>query len=213
MKNNSLIDKSNNNTLIRNASVADFYATEFLTREAFWNLYLSGADEHLVLHNLRKSNAYLPYLDLVAIHNGEIIGHCITTIAHVVNESDSAEVLCLGPISVSPELQNSGIGSLLINESIRIAKELAYPAIILYGDPNYYNRFGFINAEKYGITTKDGKNFDPFMALELNDNALTNIQGRFIEAEAFITNEDELNEFDAAFPIKVKTEPKIIINL
>ena len=25
--------------------------------------------------------------------------------------------------------------------------------------------------------------------------------------------EDELNEFDAAFPIKVKTEPKIIINL
>lgn len=213
MRNNSLIDKSNNNILIRNASKADFYATEFITREAFWNLYLSGADEHLVLHNLRKSNNYIPSLDLIAIHNGEVIGHCISTLAHVVNENSSADVLCLGPISVSPELQNSGIGSMLIIESIRIAKGLAFPAIILYGDPNYYNRFGFINAEKYGITTKDGKNYDPFMALELNDNALTNIQGRFIEAKAFITNEDELNEFDAAFPIKVRTEPKIKINL
>lgn len=213
MKFTSLIDKNDNIILIRNASQNDFYATEFITREAFWNLYLSGADEHLVLHNLRKSNAYLPSLDLVAIHNGEIIGHCISTLAHVVNENDSAEVLCLGPISVSPELQNSGIGSMLINESIKIAKEFKHPAIILYGDPNYYHRFGFTNAEKYGITTKDGKNYDPFMALELNNNSLTNIQGRFIEADAFITDEDELNEFDAAFPIKVKTEPKIIINL
>lgn len=213
MKDNSLIDKSNNNILIRKASKNDFYATEFITREAFWNLYLSGADEHLVLHNLRKSNNYIPTLDLVAIHNGEIIGHSISTLAYVIKENESAEVLCLGPISVSPEFQNSGIGSMLINETIRIAKELSYPAIILYGDPNYYNRFGFINAEKYGITTKDEKNDDPFMALELNDKALTNIQGRFIEAKAFITNEDELNEFDAAFPIKVKTEPKIKINL
>ncbi len=213
MRDYSLIDKIDNKILIRNASQNDFYATEFITREAFWNLYRSGADEHLVLHNLRKSNNYIPTLDLVAIHNGEITGHCISTLAHVVNENDSSEVLCFGPISVSPEYQNLGIGSMLINESIRIAKDLKYPAIILYGDPNYYSRFGFINAEQYRITTKDGKNFDPFMVLDLSDNALTNIQGRFVEAEAFFTNEDELIEFDATFPIKVKTEPKIIINL
>jgi len=213
MRDYSLIDKIGNKILIRCASQNDFYATEFITREAFWNLYRSGADEHFVLHNLRQSNNYIFTLDLVAIIDGEIVGHIISSKAYIINNANSSEVLCLGPISVPQEFQNLGIGSMLINESICIAKELAYPAIILYGDPNYYNRFGFANAQKYRITTKDGKNFDPFMALELNDNALTHVQGRFVEAEAFFTNEDELSDFDATFPIKVKTEPKIKINL
>lgn len=51
-------------------------------------------------------------------------------------------------------------------------KEANYPAIILFGNPGYYKRFGFVNAEKFRITTKDYKNFDAFMALELFENSL-----------------------------------------
>jgi hypothetical protein len=35
---------------IKEASKKDFFQTENLTREAFWNLYKPGCDEHLVLN-------------------------------------------------------------------------------------------------------------------------------------------------------------------
>lgn len=47
------------------------------------------------------------------------------------------------------------------------AKQLGYKAIIIFGDPNYYHRFGFADAKQYNIQTSDGANFDAFMALEL----------------------------------------------
>ena len=42
--------------LIQRTKTKDFQTTENITREAFWNLFKPGCDEHLVLHNLRKSN-------------------------------------------------------------------------------------------------------------------------------------------------------------
>ncbi len=40
-------------------------------------------------------------------------------------------------------------------------------AVIIYGNPDYYRRFGFKNARLFGITTAKGANFEAFMALEL----------------------------------------------
>ncbi len=57
----------------------DFLITENITRETFWNLFKPGCDEHLVLHNLRKSNCYISNLDIIAISDNIIIGHAITT--------------------------------------------------------------------------------------------------------------------------------------
>ncbi len=42
-----------------------------------------------------------------------------------------------------------------------------------------------IIAERYGITTRDGQNFDAFMALELRQGGLSGINGRFVENDAF----------------------------
>jgi predicted N-acetyltransferase YhbS len=46
--------------MIRVEEERDERAVENLTREAFWNLYTEGADEHFVLHNLRKSKDFIP---------------------------------------------------------------------------------------------------------------------------------------------------------
>lgn len=76
--------------------------------------------------------------------------------------------------------------------------------MILFGNPDYYHRFGFRNAKEFDITTKDYQNFEPFMVLELFENALTQVKGKFIEDESFNVNEDELNEFEKQFPYKEK---------
>ena len=215
-------------TTIRKTNLNEFHITENLTREAFWNLYKPGCDEHLALHQLREGECYIPDLDLVALLDGQIIGHVITTRAGVftsgarvktagsgmqtkkagvdlVSRNNSPdEVLCLGPVSAHPELQGRGIGSQLIRQTIASATALGFKAIILYGDPAYYSRFGFENAQKYGITTREGKNFDPFMALELYPGALEGISGQFFEDDRFFTTGEHLLEFEKHFPAKEK---------
>jgi putative acetyltransferase len=49
----------------------------------------------------------------------------------------------LGPISVRPELQGRGIGSLLMQAALRIMRERGAAGCVLLGDPAYYSRFGF----------------------------------------------------------------------
>jgi len=191
--------------LIRRTDKNNFLLTENITREAFWNIYKPGCDEHLVLHHVRNSQSYIAELDLVAVSENEIIGHVISTKANVIDvQNHKHEVLCVGPISVVPDLQKKGVGSKLMLQSIQVAKNLGYKAMILFGDPEYYHRFGFINAGNYSIITKEGENFEPFMALELQRGGLENVKGRFFEDAAFVTNPEELIEYEKQFPYKEK---------
>ena len=196
----------NMETLIQVATQKDFKITENITRETFWNLYKPGCNEHLVLNKLRNSKSYIRELDLIAVFENEIIGHIISTKAKVVDLlNNEHEILCVGPIAVLLDFQKNGIGSKLINESIKVAKKIGYPGMILFGNPEYYHRFGFVNAEKYRITTKDNQNFEPFMALEIQKKGLTNVNGKFFEDKSFSIDEGELIEFEMQFPYKEKT--------
>ncbi|MBN1821615.1 MAG: N-acetyltransferase, partial [Prolixibacteraceae bacterium] len=142
---------------IRKINRNEFFQTENITREAFWNLYKPGCDEHLVLHQLRKSRSYLEELDIVAVLGEEITGHILSTKAKVTDENNMEhEVLCIGPVSVLPSFQNKRIGSKLLEHSISEAKKLGFKGMILFGNPDYYHRFGFRNSQEYGITTKEG---------------------------------------------------------
>ena len=190
---------------IHPATGNDFSFTENITREAFWNIYRPGCVEHLILHNLRNSKSYIRELDLVAVIENERTGHIISTKAKIIDSLNKEhEVLCVGPLSVLPEYQNQGIGSKLLEESIHIAKEQGFSGMILFGNPEYYHRFGFVNAQEYIITTKEGQNFEPFMVLELQNNGLENSEGRFIEDDFFEIQPDELIEFEKKFPYKEK---------
>lgn len=191
--------------IINKTNKQDYHQTENLTREAFWDVYKPGCDEHLILHNIRNSQCFIGELDLVATVNNNIVGHIICTIAKVVDVKEKMHiVLCVGPISVMPEYQGKGIGSKLMRRSISIAKELGFPGMILFGNPNYYHRFGFKNALEYNISTKDGQNFEPFMALEIQDKGFEGIQGKFYEDDVFIVEPEELEAFEKNFPYKEK---------
>lgn len=193
------------NLLIKQTSQDEFYISKNITREAFWNVYKPGCSEHLVLHNLRKSQSYVKELDLVAICDHQVVGNIISTKAKIVDpQNNECEILCVGPLSVLPGYQKRGIGGKLLTESIRLARALEYRAMVLFGNPEYYHRFGFKNAVEYSITTKDDQNFEPFMALELFDGALSNVRGRFYEDESFMVNEEELSNFEGQFSYKEK---------
>jgi predicted N-acetyltransferase YhbS len=189
---------------IRHEREEDYFEVENMTREAFWDLYKPGCVEHLLVRQLRKAKAFLPELDYVAVDGDTIVGNIIYTKAIIESESGQATVLCMGPLTVLPSQQRKGIGSSLLRHTVEKAKEIGYLAIVIFGNPAYYHRFGFRDAREYRIQTSDGSNVDAFMVLDLSDNGLTGISGRFFEDAAFQIDEKDLDEYDKRFPYKEK---------
>jgi len=107
-------------------------------------------------------------------------------------------IITIGPVSILPEYQGKGIGSKLITKSIEIAKDLGFEAIVIYGDPRYYHRFGFRCAEKWDIATADGKYAVSLMALPLQENIFHNLgtDSRFHESSVFETSWSSSPEFE-----------------
>jgi putative acetyltransferase len=193
--------------IIRNENENDYRIVEELVRDAFWNLYVPGCNEHFILHNIRNSRDFIRGLDLIAEKEGRIVGQIVYTRGMIKNTRGlEKEVITFGPVSVLPAFQKQGIGSALINHSLSVARLMGFPAICVYGDPRYYSRFGFRCAEKYEIKTADDKFAVALLALELQPGALGKMPGRFIESAAFGVDENRFAEFDATFPFKEKAE-------
>lgn len=49
----------------------------------------------------------------------------------------------LSPLAVSPEHQHGGVGSSLVKSGIEILSKATVDVLLVYGDPKYYERFGF----------------------------------------------------------------------
>jgi len=186
----------------------DYFIVENITREAFWNHYVPGCDEHLLIHNLRRTDEFIKELDFVAVNNNKIIGNIVYVKAKVINNDMEYPVLTFGPISVLPEYQNNGIGGKLINHTVKLSKEIGNKGIIIYGDPEYYKRFGFKESKQYKITNKDKKYPAALLVLELYPCALNGIEGVFDEGKAYEIDSGQMEEFDKKFPIKEKRYSK-----
>jgi len=195
------------NLTIRNEEKKDYRNVEQLVREAFWNVYVPGCNEHYMLHNLRTSDDFIPELDFIAEKEGQIVGQIAYSRGTIKGKgAEDKEVITFGPVSVLPAFQKRGIGSALIIRTINLARDMGYSAICIYGDPRYYSRFGFRCAEKYEIKTADDKFAVSLQVLELRQGVLNNVSGRFIETAAFAVDETELAQYDATFPFKEKRE-------
>ena len=123
-----------------------------LVEAAFRPLAFSDHTEHLLVARLRRSEAFVPGLSLVAEAEGRLVGHVLLTRLEVVAEDRSAAtVLGVAPLSVLPGLQNRGIGSALLREAHRRAVRAGFGAALLVGHADYYPRFGYVPASRFGI--------------------------------------------------------------
>ena len=198
-----MIPMNDQNIKLRNENISDYRTVEELTREAFWNHYVPGCDEHYLMHIIRDSDAFINELDFVAEADGKIVGNIVYTKAKIAaDDGTSHEVLSFGPLSVLPEFQGKGIGGRLIEHTKALAKELGYKAILIYGDPAYYSKFGFAAAETFRIGTSDNMYAAALQAIELFPRALSGASGCFHEDEIYAIDEAAAKEFDRGFPPK-----------
>ena len=177
---------------------------EILTREAFWNLYFPGCNEHLLAHNLRKTKEFIKELNFVALDGNKIVGNIMYAETMIKSKNQEHKTITFGPLSVLPEYQNKGIGTKLLEHTKALATKLGYKAIIIYGDPTYYKKFGFVESKKYNITNSELKYPAALLILELHKNALNGIEGIFDTGNTYHIDEKELEKFETQFSKKEK---------
>jgi len=125
-----------------------------------------------------------PHISLVAEEAGEIVGHIMFSPATLSADSE-IRVMGLAPMAVIPGRQRQGIGSALVRNGLEACKKHGYQAVFVLGHPQYYPRFGFAPASRYGISPVYDVPDEVFMALELMPGALSAKAGKMYYHKAF----------------------------
>lgn len=124
-----------------------------------------------------------PLITLVAEDEGEIIGHiCFSPVT--LEGHPELPLMGLAPMAVLPARQRTGIGIMLVNAGINTCKQLGMAAVIVLGHPQYYPRFGFVPASRFGLDSDYDVPDDVFLAMELQPNALSGKSGKIKYHEA-----------------------------
>lgn len=167
--------------LVRRELAGDEAAIRAVTAAAFARPGEDVPVEAPLVDWLRASAAWIPELSLVAVDpDGDVAGHVLCTRGTVA----AAPVLALGPLSVRPDRQRSGVGKALMHAVLGAADALGEPMVALLGSTGYYPRFGFRLASEYGVTPQRPEWEEHFQvrALTAYDPAL---RGEFAYPEPF----------------------------
>ena len=110
---------------------------------------------------LREGAEPVPEYSFRALCNDKLVGSVqLTRIA--IGEKPA---LLLGPLVVTPDLKNKGIGAALMMQSVNAAKDAGEALIILVGDLPYYEKFGFARVPEGQITLPGP--VDPWRVIEI----------------------------------------------
>jgi len=193
------------NYKIRLETQEDYQAVEELTREAFWNLYKPGCDEHYLVNVMRNHPDCIGDLNYVVEADGKIVGSIIYTKSKVMNElGEKIDTVTFGPLCVHPLYQRAGLGTRLIGHTKEKVMERGYPAIIIFGDPHNYCKHDFKNGKDVNICTAGGKQPLGLLVLELEPGAFREHKWEFKESEVYMIDQSKVDEFDWKFPEKEK---------
>ncbi|MGL4522977.1 MAG: GNAT family N-acetyltransferase [Bacilli bacterium] len=192
-------------TTIRNEIISDYRKMEEIAREAFWNLYVPGCNEHYIVHAMRKHADYIPELAFVLEVDGELAGGIYYTVSAIVDEAGKRhDSLTFGPVFIAPQYHRKGLGRKLITHSIEAAKSMGHRVILILGYPYHYEPYGFRGGKTYNISMPDMNFYKGLLVLPLYEDALHGVAGYAHFSNVFEVTVEEVTAFDAAFVPKEK---------
>jgi len=144
-------------------------------------------DEGNLIINLRKKKDFNAHLSLVAVDtdNDKTVGHILFYPIKIKARNCEYQTLSLAPMSVLPEFQRKEIGSKMVTEGLIRAKNQGYKSVIVLGHVDFYPRFGFQPASRWGINCPFDIANEAFMALELIEKGLDRSEGVVVYPKEF----------------------------
>lgn len=100
-----------------------------------------------VSERVREFAEFRPELSFCAFEGERLVG----TVRQWRVDVGGREVIFLGPLAVEPSEQHRGIGGVLVARACEAAEAAGFSAVLLVGDPPYFNRFGFEGAGASGV--------------------------------------------------------------
>ena len=191
--------------IIRNEEERDYRLVEEIAREAFFNLYFPGCNEHLVIHNMRNHKDFIKELSFVIEVDNKVVGSIFYTKSKIVSKNGKIyDTISFGPVSIRKDMHRMGLGRKLITHSINEAKKLGHRVILILGYHYHYEPYGFLGGKRYGISMEDGKFYKGLLVLPLYENALNGISGIAKFSDVFEVTDEEVENFDKNFGYKEK---------
>jgi putative acetyltransferase len=132
-------------------------------------------DEAELVDRLRASAR--PQVSLVATIGDAVVGHIFFSPVTIAAAPPDLLAMGLAPMAVLPAHQRSGIGGALIRAGLDACRVLGARAVVVLGHAEYYPRFGFVPASRFGLRCEYPVPDDVFMAMELTPGALAGRQG------------------------------------
>ena len=181
-----------------------------MTREAFWNVYRPGCQEHYVLHRYRSDPAFVPELDFVMEDDdGRLAGHVMFSKAELALADGAAfPMWTFGPISIRPDLKRQGWGLRLLQHALEEARKIGVGALCMEGNIEFYRHAGFGLASRMGLhyhAEPPESEVPYFLAQELQPGYLAGIEGTYRPPRGYFVAEEDpegFAAFDATFPKK-----------
>jgi putative acetyltransferase len=133
------------------------------------------AGEARLVEALRQADALIT--SLVAVEEEQIVGHIAFSALAIESHDTTMNTVALAPLAVLPAHQRRGIGSELVRRGIDHCRRAGYGAVLVLGEPAFYQRFGFIKASLHGIRCPFDVPDEAFMAAELFSGALAEHSG------------------------------------
>lgn len=168
--------------IIRAEVPADIAAIHDVETGAF-----GRAEEADLVDALRANGACT--LSLVAEIENQIAGHIFFSPMRLQSDENencfNGALIGLGPLAVLPDYQKRGIGSALVREGLQQLRKAGHDAVAVLGDPAYYGRFSFVEANTYNLRCKYQVPAKDFQVLELRPGVLQNHSGLLLYSLQF----------------------------
>ncbi|MCP4125599.1 MAG: N-acetyltransferase [Gammaproteobacteria bacterium] len=119
-------------------------------------------------------------ISLVAETDNAVVGHVAFSPVKI-DDDDNLQGYILAPLAVMPTYQNNRIGSKLIENGIEALSKSGVNILFVYGDPEYYNRFGFSTESAEKLIPRHKLQY-PFgwQAMILNQYSTENLLGNIV---------------------------------